>query len=138
MVAILSYTCVCMECKISFHFFSGSKKVTRPHLASSRVPDTSGPGSGTWGHSLSVDSQKLLSTTAIFLKVGETRPFPTAICFNDPELCQYLHMRTAGPAILGQHAQGLFGFSTCKRKDLSRSSGLPSAHQTEWVSPLWP
>lgn len=33
-------------------------------------------------------------------------------------------MRTAGPAILGQHAQSLFGFSTCKRKD--------------FVSELWP
>lgn len=74
MGVILSCMCMCMEGKVSFHFFRGSKKLTGPHLASFRVPDTSGPGSGAWGHSLSVESQKLLSTAAIFLKVGEMRP----------------------------------------------------------------
>lgn len=48
--------------------------------------------------------------------MGGTWPFPPAICFSDQKTCQYLHMGTAGPAALGQHAQSLFGLSICKRR----------------------
>lgn len=116
-----AHSCVCasVEGQTSLHFFTGSKKVPEPHLAFSRVPDTSGLGSDLGDTACRQAGARALHGHLV--KGGNeacsgTWPLRAALCSNDQEICQYLHMGTAGPVALGQHAQSLFGFFICKRR----------------------